>query len=99
MEIKGIKPKIRYLGDMKEVLFDKKWAEKKENLEVYYMYRGVEERDNIRYDIVIIPPRILGEKEFTKTKGHRHEGNFQELYYVLDGEALYLFQKGEEVVE
>jgi len=86
------KPDIRHLDDMKEVLYDKKWAKEAPNLELYYMYRGVEEKDGLRYDITIMPPKILGE-EFVKTKGHEHSGPFQELYIVLKGEAIYLMQK------
>lgn len=60
--------------------------------------RGKKENDNdtsdIRYDITIIPHRLLG-KEFPKTKGHRHLDHFQELIQVLEGEAFYLAQKGD----
>jgi len=46
----------------------------------------------LRYDITIIPPRILG-KEFVRTKGNRNSKNFQELYIVLEGKAIFLMQK------
>jgi len=95
MEIINKKPQIRYLNDMKEVLYDKEWAKKAPNLELYYMYRGVQEKDNLRYDITIIPPKMLGQ-EFIKTKGHDHPKGFQELYIVLEGQAIYLLQKHKE---
>jgi glucose-6-phosphate isomerase len=85
-------PEIRYLNDMKETLYDKKWAESAPNLELYYMYRGIKEKDGLRYDITVIPPRMLG-KEFVKTKGNRNSDNFPELYTVLNGEAIFLTQK------
>src|SRR4030042_2389134 len=89
------KPDIRYLNDMKKVLYDQKWAKTAPNFELYYMYRGIKTRDDLRYDITVIPPRMLG-KEFVKTKGHEHTGNFGELYTVLEGKAIYLLQKYEK---
>jgi len=73
------KPNIRYLYDIKEVLYDKDWLKKAPNLELYYMYRGIKEKSGLRYDITIIPGQMLG-KEFTKTKGHQHIGKFGEVY-------------------
>ena len=83
---------IRYLNDMREALYDRKWARTAPNSELYYMYRGVKKKNGLRYDITIIPPRMLG-REFVKTKGHEHLDSFQELYIVLSGQALYLAQK------
>lgn len=83
---------IRYLNDMREVLYDQKWAKSAPNLELYYMYRGIKEKDGLRYDITIIPPRMLG-KEFVKTKGNKNSDNFSELYTVLNGEVIFLTQK------
>ena len=79
---------------MKEVLYDKEWTKNAPNFELYYMYRGIKEKDDLRYDITIIPPRMLG-KEFVKTKGHYHIGNYGELYKVLAGLALFLIQDKE----
>ena len=89
------KPNIRYLYDIKEVLYDKNWLEKAPNLELYYMYRGVEEKSGLIYDITIIPGQMLG-KEFTKTKGHQHIGKFGEVYIVLAGQAIFFMQKYED---
>jgi glucose-6-phosphate isomerase len=92
------KPQIRYLDDMRMVLYDKNWAKRAPNFELYFMYRGVKKRKGLRYDITIIPPGMLG-KEFVKTKGHEHSKNYGEIYIVLKGEAIYLMQKceGKEV--
>ncbi|MDO8436360.1 MAG: glucose-6-phosphate isomerase family protein, partial [bacterium] len=71
---------------------DKKWAKTAPNLELYYMQRGVKKKDGLRYDITVIPSKMLG-KEFVKTKGHEHSENYGEIYTVLEGTALYLVQE------
>ena len=75
---------------MKNVVYDKKWFKIAKNFPVYYMYRGVKKKDGLRYDITVIPPKMLGQ-EFPKTKGHSHP--FKELYQILSGEGLFLLQK------
>jgi len=92
MVIKQIKPQVRYLNEMKNVLYDQKWAKTAPNLKVYYIYRGVKKKNSLRYDITVVPPRMLG-KEFVRTKGNRNSKNFQELYMVLKGKAIFLMQK------
>ncbi len=100
MEIKtkNLKPDIRYLYDLKKVLYDQKWLKTAPNFELYYMYRGIKKKNNLRYDITVIPAKTLG-KEFTKTKGHDHLGRHGEVYIVLEGEAIYLLmaKKGKEI--
>ncbi len=93
MELKS--PSIRHLNDMKRVLADQEWAKHAPNYKLYYMYRGLKTKGDLRYDITIIPPRTLGE-EFVKTKGHNHIGSFGEIYIVLAGEGIYLMQKYEK---
>lgn len=88
-----IKPSIRYLKDMENVLLEKQ----DKNPELYYMFRGVDKKENLRYDITEIPPRKIG-IEFVKTKGHYHD-DFQEVYIILEGEALFLLQKGKDIIE
>ncbi|MFH1424003.1 MAG: glucose-6-phosphate isomerase family protein [Candidatus Nealsonbacteria bacterium] len=88
----GVKPDIRFLNDMKEVLYDRKWADHASNFELYYMYRGVKNKNELRYDITVIPPLMLGQ-EFVKTKGHAHQEAYGEVYIVLAGQAFYLLQK------
>jgi len=92
VNLKNKKPDIRYLNDMKEVLYDRKWAKTAPNFELYYMYRGIKKKNDLRYDITIIPTRMLGQ-EFVKTKGHEHLGKFGEVYIVLEGQAIFLMQK------
>ena len=87
-------PDIRKVGDMKEVLYDKKWFESAEDFDAYYMYRGVEEKNGLRYDITEMPFEMFG-KEYPKTKGHYHPGEYGEIYQVLEGKAIYLLQDRE----
>jgi len=101
MEVKNQKqklklknPQIRFLFDMKKVLYDQRWLKTAKNFSVYYVFRGVKRKDDLRYDITIIPSKMLG-REFPKTKGHKHLQHFQELITVLEGEAYYFSQKGE----
>ena len=94
LKLKTKKPEIRFLYQLRKVLYDRVWLKKTNNFELYYMYRGIKEKDDLRYDITIIPPRMLG-KEFVKTKGHYHIGNYGELYKVLAGLALFLIQDKE----
>ena len=92
-----IKPIIRYLEDMKEVLVQKDLASPGE---LYYMHRDFHKindekeirRNKLRYDVTVIRPDRLG-VEFMKTAGHYHPGDYGELYEVLAGEAWCLLQK------
>jgi len=86
------KPQIRFLDEMKDVLYDKEWAKTAPNLELYYMHRGIKKKGDLRYDITVISARMLG-KEFVRTKGNRNSKGYQELYTVLTGEAIFLMQK------
>lgn len=99
IDLTKITPDIRYLNDMREVLYDQVWQKNAENTELYYMYRGLEEKNGLRYDITVVPARMLG-REFSKTKGHIHIGRYQEVYTVLEGQAIYFMQKTNgEIVE
>jgi glucose-6-phosphate isomerase len=86
------KPEIRYLNEMKEVLYDKEWVKRAPNLKLYYIYRGVKEKNGLRYDITVIPAQMLG-KEFVKTKGHQHINEYGEVYIILKGKGIFLLQK------
>lgn len=88
-------PDIRRLNDMRKVIYDKEWLKSASNSDLYYMYRELEEADGLRYDVTVIPAKMLG-AEFVKTKGHYHIGNWQEVYTVLEGTAIYLMQKSEK---
>ena len=89
------KPDVRKLEELRGMLFDTEWEKTAPNLDLYYMYRMLDKKDGLRYDITIIPPNMLG-SEFVKTKGHNHAGFYGEVYIVLEGEGFYLFQKGDE---
>ena len=94
-KVKGIRPDIRYVNNMKEAIYDKKWSSTASNLELYYMYRKIKEKNGLVHNITIMPARMLG-KEFVKTKGHYHVGKYGELYTILKGEAILLMQKKEK---
>lgn len=91
-DLRNTEPEIRHLSDMGKVLYDKEWAEKTENKPLYYIYKGLKQKEGLRYDITIIPPKVLG-KEWVKTKGHKHIESYPELYIVLQGNPVYLMQK------
>jgi glucose-6-phosphate isomerase len=106
MNLNKLKPDIRYLEDMKSVIYDKEWLKTAPNLELYYMYRDLAEnendfakiiKNNLRYDITILKPQKLG-KEFSKTLGHDHpivpgtSITYPELYEVLEGKAIFILQ-------
>lgn len=83
---------VRHLKEMEKVVYDKKFAKENPDLEVYYVERGVKKEDELRYDLTTMPSRMLGQ-EFVRTKGNRNSNDFQELYTVLEGEAIFLMQK------
>lgn len=87
-----MKPDVRYLKEIKDILCDKDWGKKAANAKLYFMYRGVKEKAGLRYDITVIPPRMLG-KEYVKTKGNRNSNHFPELYGVLQGKAFLFTQR------
>ena len=86
------KPETRHLRDIRPVLYDQEWLKTAPNFELYYIYRGVNNKGDLRYDITVIPPKMLG-KEFARTKGNRNCKKFPELYTVLKGRAYFLLQK------
>jgi len=95
-------PAVRTIEEMRPVLADPACAC---SGSLYYMYRDLARSDNdrrwlkrnqLRYDITAIPPRVLC-GEYVKTKGHYHPENaggtgYPEIYEVLEGEAYYLLQ-------
>lgn len=99
-------PDVRRLYDMREVIYDQDWLSGAGDFDLYYMYRDLflsrsdQQKLNdydLRYDITIIPPAMLG-IEYIKTAGHYHplvpgtDVTYPEIYEVLEGEALYLLQ-------
>ncbi|HVP22574.1 MAG TPA: glucose-6-phosphate isomerase family protein [Conexivisphaerales archaeon] len=105
----AIRPGIRKLGDLKDVLFDRTALDSiGRETPVYYMYRDIRrardqrlfDRHSLRFDMTVIPPRVIG-KEYVKTAGHYHplaedSLSFPEVYQVLNGSANFLLQKMEE---
>lgn len=100
-----VKPDVRSLQEMKPVLLDENVKGPKE---LYYMYRDVMltkdkkhfEKHFYRYDITILKPGYLG-REHIKTFGHYHEEykhgvRYPEVYEVIYGKALYLFQTDDD---
>ncbi len=93
------KANIRKLSDMKYVLSNPKLA--KGSKSIYYMYRGIHLPDHnhlfskykMRWDVTVVLPGKIG-NEFVKTVGHHHKG--VEIYEVLYGEALYVFENDKE---
>jgi glucose-6-phosphate isomerase len=87
------KKDVRRLSDMKEMFMQTKKEDEERDL--YYMFRGVDIFDKIRYDITAILPGTVG-KEYIKTKGHYHPEGYPEVYEVMKGEAFYLLQRSED---
>ncbi len=99
-------PSVRTVGNMECVLADPDGVELDLATPLYYMYRDLAmndedretlSRQNIRYDITVIPPAVLN-GEYVKTKGHYHPENpagigYPELYQVLAGNARFLLQR------
>jgi glucose-6-phosphate isomerase len=91
----------RKIKKIKDFLKDKNSVFKRNS--AYLMYRDVRFKDDeklfrkshLRYDITVIFPGLFG-KEFAKTIGHCHKRklkrDYPEIYEVLSGEALFLFQ-------
>ncbi|MBI5227553.1 glucose-6-phosphate isomerase [Candidatus Micrarchaeota archaeon] len=64
---------------------------------LYYMYRDVYKKSDIRFDITVIPPNHIS-KEYAKTHGHYHpKGDdglaYPELYQILKGKCTFILQK------
>ncbi|MDD5566350.1 MAG: glucose-6-phosphate isomerase family protein [Candidatus Omnitrophica bacterium] len=96
-ELNAHAPGIRTLEEMREVILDKAVTRPEE---LYYMYRdvyahkdsGLLQSHKLRYDVTLIKPDMLG-KEYMKTAGHYHPGDFGELYEVLYGRCFCLLQR------
>ncbi|MBU2580023.1 glucose-6-phosphate isomerase [Patescibacteria group bacterium] len=107
MNLENIKPGIRYLAEMDNIIYDREWLESAGDLGLYFMYRDLAENDedrekavkeNLRYDITVMPNMMLG-KEYNKTAGHGHPLvletglTYPEIYEVLSGKVIFLLQK------
>ena len=86
---------VRDVKGMAEVLMDKKALPK--DFPLYFMYRGLLEKEGMRYDITIMPPKLIA-GEFAKTYGHYHPKDggglgYPEVYQIIDGSAVFIMQK------
>jgi len=86
------KPSVRRLKEMKEVVYNKEFARSNPELQLYEVYRNLKKDGDLRYDVTITKPALLGD-ELTRTKGNCNSHGFQELYTVLEGEGIFLLQK------
>ncbi|MEW6748230.1 MAG: glucose-6-phosphate isomerase family protein [Candidatus Micrarchaeota archaeon] len=92
----GKHPKsIRTMGQMRKVL--RQYHDEAADVPLYYMFRDVFKREGIRFDITVIPARIIGD-EYVKTFGHYHPGSedgpaYPEVYQVVRGNAEFIMQK------
>ncbi len=86
---------VRSISQMNDVLMKKQAV--RHDFPLYFMFRSIVEKEGLRYDITIIPPKTIG-GEYAKTYGHYHpvaQGNlsYPEIYQVLDGKAFFILQK------
>jgi glucose-6-phosphate isomerase len=93
MELTGFKGKrdVRKLEDMRGMFMEPDEGIK----DLYYMFRGVDSFDSIRYDVTALLPGMVGE-EYIKTKGHYHPDAYPEVYEVMKGKAFYLLQRSDD---
>jgi glucose-6-phosphate isomerase len=100
----AVTPTIRKFSEMIPVLMEPEVKPIPETTDMYYMYRDIHlpgdeqsiRNNNVRYDITVAPPLMLGQ-EYNKVLGHYHAANnkgyiYPEIYEVLHGEAMFLFQ-------
>lgn len=104
-------PDIRTYKQMKDLYnYEESNENIDDDFWLYYMYRWVclskedkkvFEKNHIRYDITILIPKII-KWEYNKTYGHFHPLNsdgkkYEEIYEVLEWNAMYLQQNLNEV--
>lgn len=87
-----VKPSIKFVKELAAVLYDKKWLKKAPNFPVYYVWRGLKNDGDLRFDLTKIVTKTLGQ-EFPKTHGHDHSLTTPELITVTKGKAIFLYQK------
>lgn len=86
---------IRFLNQMKKTL--RKPIGGNINPEMYFMFRNIYSKNDLRYDITILSALDIN-GECTKTYGHYHPQNekglqYPEIYQVLLGEVVFILQK------
>ena len=90
---KTINPDVRTFFELNDVL--KEPTDKNED--AYYMYREITKKNDLRYDITLIP-QWRDQAEYAKTYGHCHpiaerDLTYPEIYQVLSGKAIFILQK------
>jgi|YelNatPaOPRAMG01_1025707.scaffolds.fasta_scaffold07762_7 glucose-6-phosphate isomerase len=85
------KVSVKTFEELKPVLAQKN-VKLKNNEIIYRVFRSQKKQKNLRYDLTILYPKMLG-NEFPKTFGHYHKHNEPEYYEVLKGEAIFILQK------
>jgi len=107
-EVEGVPSQVRRLGEMRDVLYDGRFAVlANPSQPVYYVHRDIPfDRPSydsslieLRYDVTLIPPVGLGQ-ECPKTYGHNHSMGpggvtYAEIYEVLQGTIHVLIQRAE----
>ncbi|NYZ77119.1 glucose-6-phosphate isomerase [Candidatus Micrarchaeota archaeon] len=89
-------PSVRKLSELGDVMLNDIEVEKHGDIIMYYMFRNIDGKNGLRYDITLIPgKKIMG--ECAKTYGHCHpiaEGKltYPEIYQVLEGNAVFILQ-------
>lgn len=87
---------VRKSSELKEVLMEPHLMGPDST--AYYMFRGIHQHENLRYDITLIESRFYGD-EYSKTLGHYHPPSpvsgvqFPEVYQVLRGKASFVLQR------
>jgi glucose-6-phosphate isomerase, archaeal len=90
------KTKKTHLSELKEFFKNKKTAEKvleTKNPLIYWV--DYIEEEEISYGVTYINPGKIG-KENYMTKGHYHEKNVSEVYYLLEGKGEILLKKAKD---
>lgn len=85
----------RKLIEMRKVIRSRWYAFLHPKKTLYEVYREVKTDSDLRYDVTVLYPTLL-HKEFNRTKGNCNSDGFQELYTVLEGEAVFLLQSFED---
>ncbi|MCX8166682.1 MAG: glucose-6-phosphate isomerase [Candidatus Micrarchaeota archaeon] len=96
LEGKRIVPDIRYFSQLEPVLLEYDKLHETMNT-AYFMYRDIYQKNELRYDITVIPFAKIG-IEYNKTLGHYHPVatnglSYPEVYQVIYGSATYVLQR------
>jgi glucose-6-phosphate isomerase len=86
---------VRTLAQMERTFMSREPGDASQ--EMYYMYRSVFRKGDVRFDITVIPALTV-KGECSKTHGHYHPSSeegpeYPEVYQVLRGSAVFILQK------